>query len=102
MKQLHIKSKPIKSEGYLLPWNTSEEQPLCIMIEDIMFIPVFSNREKYDEHMDRMGYRMETKIKQITDTDEFLESVQPYRVALDPRPTEYNTTRFTELKFEPR
>jgi len=97
MKQLGETTKPIKQAGYLLPWDKENEQPCMIMIENVRFIPVFSDKDKLDAHIQFTNYGFKPTIKEITDTDDFLDSVQPFRVALDPRPTERNTTRFTEL-----
>ena len=100
MEQLSPFNKPVKESGYLLPWRKDIEQPCLILIENIEFIAVFSTKEKLDAHLERCKYSVETSIKQIDNTDEFLESVLPfYRVALDPYPTERMTTRFTELKL---
>jgi hypothetical protein len=99
MKQLSEDSKPIQPSGYLLPWNKRDEQPCFIAIEGVEFIPVFSTEEKLNKHLDIVGYNFEVSIKMINDTDEFMDSVQPYRVALDLWHTERNTTRFTEIKL---
>jgi hypothetical protein len=100
MKQLNIHSKPIKQEGYLLPWNKETENPCLIDLEGVTFVPVFSTKKKLDEHLAITDYKHEVSIKRIDDTDEFLESVLPYyRVMLDPWVTEYSTTRFTELRL---
>jgi hypothetical protein len=100
MKQLSETSTPLKNSGYLLPWNSDENFPCLINIESIPFIPLFSDEEKIKAHLEFTKYSYNVTIKFVTDTDDFLESVQSsYRVALDPRPTERNTTRFTELKL---
>lgn len=102
MKKLDIKSEPIKAEGYLLPWNPSEEQPCFIQIENTIFIPLFSDEEKLQMHLEFVDYQHETSVKIITDTDDFLDSVKPYRVALNPRITIKGTTRFTEILQQPK
>lgn len=100
MKQVSDIPTPIESSGYLLPWNKAENQPCLILIEDAVFVPIFSDKEKLDAHLEFTKYKFEVSIKQIDNTDEFVDSVTPhYRVALNPRPTERNTTRFTELKL---
>lgn len=100
MKKLEIKSDPVKPSGYLMPWDKAMEQPCFIMIEDVVFIPVFSDEEKLNTHLNFIKYNIETSIKVITDVDEFLNSVQPCRVALNPINTEQGTTRFTELLIQ--
>lgn len=95
--QLDIASKPIKSEGYLLPWDKSMDQPAFIEISGVIFIPLFSDEEKLNKHLEFTKYGFEVGIKKVIDTDDFLDSVKPYRVALDARPTERGTTRFTEI-----
>lgn len=98
MKELNEESKPIQPSGYLLPWNPGTEQPCMITIEDVDFIPVFSDKAKIDAHFEFTNYGFKPTIKIINNTNEFLSDVKPYRIALDPRPTERNTTRFTEIK----
>jgi hypothetical protein len=98
MIQLNEQSKPIKKSGYMLPWDADAEQPCLILIEDVEFIAVFSDEVKLHEHLELMKYKCKVTIKLIHDTDEFLDSVQPFRVALNPWITERFTTRFTEIK----
>jgi hypothetical protein len=81
-----------------LPWNKTDEQPCFILIEDVEFIPLFSTEEKLNEHLNFIKYKFETSTKMITDMDDFLDSISPYRVALDPYTTERFTTRFIEIK----
>jgi len=97
MKELGT-STPIEKSGYLLPWDKDNDSPCMIMIEDVRFIPVFSDEEKLNAHLEFTKYKCTVSTKMITDVDDFLESVQPYRIALNPRATERNTTRFTEIK----
>lgn len=99
MKQLSETSKQIEKSGYLLPWNADDDCLCMIEIEGIPFIPVFSDEDKLNAHLKFTNYAYHVSTKLITDTDEFMESVSPYRVALDPRPTERNTTRFTEIRL---
>lgn len=97
MKQLNPTGKEVEQSGYILPWNTSNDVPALIYIENTLFIPVFSTPEKYNEHIDFIKYPFEVGAKRITNTDGFIESIQPYRVALDPHSTDRGTTRFTEI-----
>jgi hypothetical protein len=97
MEKVNEQSPEIQKSGYLLPWDAEANQPCMILIENIIFIPVFSDEEKLNEHLDFVQYKHPTTKKLVTDTDDFLKSVHPYRVALNPRNTERGTTRFTEL-----
>jgi len=100
MKELDKESPPIKVSGYLLPWDKTANQPCRIEIENTEFIAVFSSMDKLEEHLLWCAYGFEVSVKQIDDTDEFLDSVIPFcRVALDPHATEKMTTRWTELKL---
>lgn len=100
MIQLNEQSKPIAKSGYLLPWDADAEQPCMILIEDVQFIAVFTDEEKMQKHLELVKYKCKVTTKLINDTDEFLDSVQPIRVALNPWLTERFTTRFTEIKSQ--
>jgi len=66
---------------------------------DEHFLLVFTTEEKLHLGIKEMGYDGEYKIKQITDIDDFLDSLrgQGVRVMLDPYIVDGEKTRWTEL-----
>lgn len=96
MKQVSDKVKEITVIGKLIA-TFLNGQPVNVILEDTIFICIFSTKEKLETSMKEMNID-QYKIKEITDGPDFLDSVKEYRVMLDPWITERMTTRFTEIK----
>ena len=75
-------------------------QHVLVILEEICFMPIFSTEQKAKEGLATLRVQGNTRLKQITDTREFLESVvgKEVRVMLDPYPKGWNT-RFKEVRL---
>jgi hypothetical protein len=90
---------PIDVTGYFIPWRLDEDQPQCVELNGIYFVPVFSTEAKLNES--KLAQEVKFTMKQIDDGEKFLESVIPHmRVMIDPWITERGTTRWKEPMYE--
>ena len=69
--------------------------PVMLRIEDVEFVVICSTKEKMEQVLAFAGIT-DAKIQQITDSNEFFDSVRGIRIMLDPYIYNGNT-RFTEL-----
>ncbi len=90
--------------GMFFPAYLDDDQPCLVVLEGVHFLPIFSTVEKLQEQLPIINPLAPTKVKQITDGRECLESVLGYglRVMLDPYVTDHGTTRWTEVTWEDR
>jgi hypothetical protein len=72
--------------GYLFLVYTDDEQPVLGPMGDTYFLPVFSTKEKLDAYIPVFAPKSPTKIKQITDGKEFVDSIHEggVRIMVDP------------------
>lgn len=102
MKRLDYSFRPVNITGHFMAVFLDDGQPVCVSIEGVRFLPVFSTAEKCREVTERACLALPWKIQIITDGRDFLSSVLPQvRVILDPWVTDHKTTRFTEILSDP-
>lgn len=88
----------INLRGTLFMW--ADGQPVVIRVPgvEVWCLPVYTSKEKLVASARELALRYES-IKQITDHDEFFESIEGVRVevVLDPSKTKEGTLRYMRL-----
>jgi hypothetical protein len=101
MKALPSLPKGVNVTGMFIGVYLTDGQPVLFQVEDVLFLPIFSTPEKFEEAMEFAGVAKTCKIQLITDHAGFMESViGKVRLMLDPWINEKGNTRFTELRAD--
>jgi hypothetical protein len=92
-------ARNVKITECLLPYMPLQG-PLTLQLEncDDYFLPIFSDSDKLHEVMAKLGF-VGYNIKQITDAEDFLDSVKEggIRVMLDPQIINKHHTKWLEV-----